>query len=101
MLEGDLLPEDESGGSNMDRKEIPAEKVKPPYPVKHDLLKETLENIPLAVLNDKPKQKPKVVMKKEFKGLMVHRTDAQIRTQQITAGAENVLSTLGLNKGSV
>lgn len=86
------LPKEENRGSNMERK-----KKKAPYPVKRDLVKETLENIPSAVLNDKPKQKPKVVMKKELKGQKLNRTDAQIKTQQ---DEENALS-ISLNKGSV
>ena len=71
--------------------DIPAERITPPYPVKRDLLKETLENVSLAGLNDDRAQKPKVTPKKQLKIKQLGGKDEPSRTRPLHNGSEAAL----------
>lgn len=85
------FPEEASDCNNTKREESSTGKVPPPCPVKRDLLKETLENISLAALNDTTQQ-PKVSMKKELNIKKVERPFYDMRKQHVETWDQEPMS---------
>ena len=85
------FPEEARDCNNTKREEASTGMVPPPYPVKRDLLKETLENISLAALNDTTQQ-PKVSMKKELNIKKVESPFHHMRKEHVEACDQEPMS---------
>ena len=76
-----------SRDGDLAREDLPDNKVAPNYPVKRDLLKETLENVSLVTLNDDPIKKPNVTTRKQLNPKRRDKTDDHIVTQPVNGNA--------------
>ena len=94
--------EEEAGsyGGPAKEEEVPTGKVTPPYPVKRDLLKETVENVSLAALNDEPTVRLKITTKRKLNINRLDRTDDHLSAQRVS-GSEGDSKSSSLKLKSV